>query len=94
MNQLQFFSSEEPAHVQGFKTILATTPGETPYFGAYWPPGHIIGYEHTFVNQAADLLTGLATGKKLSPDFEDGLRCQEVLDGVMQSAKEKAWVGI
>jgi predicted dehydrogenase len=59
---------------------------------AWWPPGHIIGYEHTFVNQAADLLTGIAQDKPLSPDFGDGLRCQQVLDAVLDSAKSGTWV--
>ncbi len=93
MNELEFFSAKDPGDRQGFKTILATEPVH-PYVSAYWPPGHVIGYEHTFVNQAADLLTGIARNRKLSPDFEDGLRCQQVLDAVVESAKTKRWVKI
>lgn len=95
MNELEFFSNEDPAHIQGFKTIMATEGGEHPYVEAWWPPGHIIGYEHTFINQVADLMNGLADSRsKLAPDFVDGLRCQEVLDAVMESVKAKKWVKV
>ncbi len=93
MNELEVYSAKDPADRQGFKTILATEPVH-PYISAWWPPGHIIGYEHTFINQAADLLTGIAKNKPLSPDFEDGLRCQQVLDAVLQSCKTGRWVRI
>jgi len=93
MNELQFFSGADPDYLQGFKTILVTEPVH-PYMSAWWPPGHIVGYEHTFVNQAADLLSGIADNKPLSPDFEDGLRCQQVLDAVLESCKTGSWVRI
>jgi predicted dehydrogenase len=93
MNELEFYSEEDPPDRRGFKTILVTEPVH-PYISAWWPPGHIIGYEHTFVNQAADLLTGIAQDKPLSPDFGDGLRCQQVLDAVLDSAKSGTWVKV
>jgi len=93
MNELEFYSAKDPADRRGFKTILATEPTH-PYMSAWWPPGHIIGYEHTFVNQAADLLTGIAGNKPLSPDFGDGLRCQQVLDAVVESSKTGRWVKV
>ncbi len=94
MNELEFYSSEDEAHTQGFRTIMVTEPEAHPYVSAYWPPGHIIGYEHTFMNQAADLVNGIAGNEKLSPDFEDGLRCQQVLEAVLKSAQERAWVKV
>jgi predicted dehydrogenase len=93
MNELEFFSREEPQELQGFKTILVTEAVH-PYIEAYWPPGHLIGYEHTFVSQAADLVKGIAEGTELKPDFEDGLRNQEVLDAVMKSCEERAWIKV
>jgi predicted dehydrogenase len=93
MDELELYSAKDAPDRQGFKTIMVTEPVH-PYMSAYWPPGHIIGYEHTFVNQAADLLTGIARNRRLSPDFEDGLRCQQVLDAVLQSAKRRRWVTI
>jgi len=93
MNELEFFSREDPAHIQGFKTILATESVH-PYMKAYWPPGHIIGYEHGFISQVADMMQAIAHGTAIKPDFEDGLRCQEVLEAVMKSAADRCWVPV
>ncbi|HHN47269.1 MAG TPA: Gfo/Idh/MocA family oxidoreductase [Planctomycetes bacterium] len=95
MNELDFFDATESKHLQGWKTILATEPGAHPYIHAWWPAGHIIGYEHTFVNQAADIVNELASGKKThQPDFADAARTQAVLDSVLLSAKKHAWVKV
>jgi predicted dehydrogenase len=93
MNELQYFSLTEPQYVQGFKTILATE-GVHPYVGAYWPPGHIIGYEHTFINAASDFVNSVSQNKKIEPNFEDGLKCHQVMDAVLLSAKEKCWIKV
>ncbi len=93
MNELEFYSSADTPGLQGFRRILVTEPTH-PYISAWWPPGHIIGYEHTFINQAADAVIGIVGNKSLSPDFTDGLRTQEVLDAVMLSVKEKRWVKV
>jgi len=93
MNELEFYSAKDAPDRRGFKTILVTEPVH-PYISAWWPPGHIIGYEHTFVNQAADLVTGIAEDRPLSPNFADGLRCQQVLDAVLDSSKSGTWVKI
>jgi predicted dehydrogenase len=94
MNELEFFDATAPAHVQGFTTILATEPIH-PYAGAYWPPGHLIGYEHGAINELSDIVTALAGGKKkpdFHPDFADGLACQKVLEAVERSHKSRTWV--
>lgn len=91
MNELQVYFTDDAANVQGFRTVMVTEP-EHPYAGAWWPPGHILGYEHTFVHAVKDLLDGIAAGKSPSPTFEDGFRCQAVLDAVEKSAEERAWV--
>jgi predicted dehydrogenase len=57
----------------------------------WWPPGHIIGYEHTFVHTVKDLLDGIAAGKSPAPTFEDGYRSQAVLDAVERSAQSRQW---
>ncbi len=93
MNELQFFSRQDPQHAQGFRTILATEPVH-PYMEAWWPPGHLVGYEHTFVNQARDLINGAANNTPLKPDFSDGLACQKVMDAVLKSVEKKSWVKI
>ena len=93
MNELEFYSADDAADARGFRTIMATEDVH-PYAGAYWPPGHIIGYEHCFVNQVADLMKALGGRAKMRPDFVDGLRCQEVLDAALQSCKTRRWVRV
>jgi len=93
MNELEFYSLEDPEHIQGFRTILATE-NLHPYAGAWWPPGHLIGYEHTFIHTVYDLLECLAKDKLPSPSFVDGVRCQEVLEAVMKSVEKKSWLPV
>jgi len=94
MNELEYFSQDDPPHLRGFRTILATEPAHHPYIKAWWPPGHLIGYEHTFVHGAADFLQAVVNNGTIKPDFEDGLRNQEVLDAVLESAAKKTWVKV
>ncbi len=93
MNRLKYFNNEDPAGVQGFRDILVTEPGgKHPYVGNWWPPGHIIGYEHTFVHTIADFVNAVVDGKSVQPTFEDGLRNEQVLEAVEASAKSRQWV--
>jgi predicted dehydrogenase len=69
----------------GFRRVLVTE-GSDPYLAAWWPPGHVLGWEHTFTHQAADLLTAIADGGQPLPSFDDGLAVQRVLDAVARSA--------
>lgn len=57
----------------------------------WWPPGHIIGYEHTFVYTIADFVKSVIARKSVGPTFEDGLKNQRVLDGVVRSARSRSW---
>jgi predicted dehydrogenase len=61
---------------------------------AWWPPGHIIGWEHTFIHEIHDLLVAIAEDRPVTPDFQDGLRCQQVLDAVEESADQQVWVEV
>ncbi len=90
MNELELFDRTEPSALQGYKTILATDASH-PYFGAWWPPGHIIGYEHTFVHAIWDFLTCLEEDRMPEPSFKEGVKVQAVLDAVERSAKSKRW---
>jgi predicted dehydrogenase len=92
MNRLKFFSAEDAQYKQGFHDILVTDGAVHPYLSAWWPGGHIIGYEHTFVNTFADFVAAVANGKSVQPTFEDGLQNERVLEAIEQSAKTKAWV--
>ncbi len=93
LNELQYFNSNDPTETQGFKTILVTENSH-PYIDAWWPPGHIIGWEHTFVHQFATLMNGIAKTAQVVPNFQDGLRCQEVLDAVSESSQKQSWIAI
>lgn len=93
LNQLEVYSRNDPAFAQGFKTILVTETVH-PYMNAWWPPGHIIGYEHTFVHEMADLIRGIAEDVPVTPDFVDGVRCQEVLEAVESAAAQRSWVKV
>ncbi|TAK97838.1 MAG: Gfo/Idh/MocA family oxidoreductase [Verrucomicrobia bacterium] len=95
MNRLKFFDNTNLPDRQGFKDILVTQPNGThPYFGHWWPPGHIIGYEHTFVHTVADFVNACVDRKSVQPTFEDGLKNQRVLEAVEKSAKTGKWTKV
>jgi predicted dehydrogenase len=93
MNELQVFRSADPDASQGFRTILVTQPSH-PFVGSWWPPGHIIGYEHTFTHTVYDLLEGIAKGRSPHPTFEDGLRNQIVLAAWEEAARTRRWIKV
>jgi predicted dehydrogenase len=87
MNELEFFDATLPAGEQGFRTILVTE-AEHPYIGAWWPPGHVIGYEHTFTHAVADFIQAVIGNRPIHPNFEDGMRAIAVLEAAKQSAAD------
>ena len=95
MNRLKFYNGTDAADRQGFRDILVTQQNGThPYVGQWWPPGHILGYEHTFVHTAADFVNACIDRKAIQPTFEDGLKNQMVLAAVEESAKSGKWVKV
>jgi len=93
MNRLKFYNADDPAYARGFRDILVTESIH-PYAGAWWPPGHIIGYEHTFVHAFADFTKAVLAGKSVQPTFADGLANEKVLAAVSKSAKSREWVKV
>ncbi len=93
MNELEYYSLDDDPKVQGFRQILATDPGHA-YFKAWWPAGHIIGYEHTFTHTVFDFLKAVSTGKPVKPDFEDGVRNQLALEAIEKASKTRRWVTV
>jgi predicted dehydrogenase len=93
MNELQYFSEEDDAEAQGFRTILATESLH-PYMQHWWPPGHIIGYEHTFTHAIADFLSAIAKGAPIRPDFRDGVIEMQILEAGLESAQSGARIKI
>lgn len=90
MNELELYDGTEEAGQQGFK-IISVTESVHPYAGAWWPPGHIIGYEHTFVHAIHDFLVALEKDRLPEPNFYDGVKNQAILDAVERSAKSGKW---
>ncbi|MCE5237299.1 Gfo/Idh/MocA family oxidoreductase [bacterium] len=98
MNELEYYNCGDPAKAQGFRTIQATADVH-PFmsFGngpRYWPVAHIIGYEHTFMNAVFDLVQAVAAKKQVTPNFEDGLKTQAVLEACEDASKKDAWVKV
>lgn len=89
LNELWFHDATEPGAEAGFRRILVTEP-DHPYLDAWWPPGHGLGYEHTFVHQARDLVHAIADGRRPEPSFADGLQVQRVLAAVEESAEKNS----
>ena len=89
LNELEFHDGTEPGTHAGFRRILVTEP-DHPYLDAWWPPGHGLGYEHSFIHQARDLVHAIAAGSRPSPSFADGLQVQRVLAAVEESAEKNS----
>jgi predicted dehydrogenase len=88
LNELELYLEEGPT--SGFRTVLATHK-QHPYIAAWWPPGHLIGYEHTFVHTVLDFMKGIADGRSPSPNFEDGVRGHQVLDAIERASASRRW---
>jgi predicted dehydrogenase len=94
LNSLEYYDATAPAGQQGFTRILVTEP-EHPYMSAWWPTGHMLGYEHGFSHQARDFVEAIAAGRQPEPSFADGLQVQRVLGAVEASSERgSAWTPI
>jgi len=90
LHRLQYFDHNDEGKVRGWRCIHVSD-GDQPYMKNWWVPGLQIGYEHSFVHQVADFVTGVETGKPASPTFRDALETQYVCDAVLQSGKTGQW---
>jgi predicted dehydrogenase len=86
MNELQLFQRSDPANAQGFRTIIATEGGQHDYIANWWPPGHIIGYEHEFHHAVVDFMKAIEDSTSIAPNFYDGVKEVEVLAAGQKSA--------
>ena len=97
MNELEvFWVGEEPKETQGFHDVLVTE-GHHPWLKNWWPHGHIIGWEHTFVHEITHLLDCIVNDKDVAPygaTFEDGYRAAVICDAIVESAAKKKQVDI
>ena len=96
MNRLQFYSQKDPESARGFRDILATERCHD-YVKNWWPPGHIIGYEHAFVHAVADFLDAIgrgAEGPGITPDFRDGVRITRVMEAAIEADQTGARISL
>jgi predicted dehydrogenase len=97
MNELEvFWVGEEPKSTQGFHDVLVTE-GDHPWWNYWWPHGHIIGWEHTFIHEITHLLDCIVNDKNVGPHgatFEDGYRAAVVADAIIESAETKRQIDI
>lgn len=87
LNELQYCGPDD----RGYQTILVTDESD-PYLDHWWPPGHVLGWEHTFVHANYEFLTAVADDSDYDPSFGDGYRVQEILAAVERSEKRGEWV--
>ncbi len=92
LNELQVYFAGD-SETEGFRTVMATD-ARHPYVNHWWPPGHIIGWEHTFVHQYFEFIQAVASGKPVEPSFHDGWRVHLLLDAIERAAREKRWVKV
>ncbi len=96
-NLLQYFSLDDPLDVQGFRTILVTEAEVHDFIKHWWPPGHMLGWEHHHCHTIFHFVNCVASNLDVAPwgaTFEDGLKCQLILDALQRSGKERSWVKV
>ena len=93
LNELEVYFESDPPALRGFRTVLVTEQTH-PHMAAWWPPGHIIGWEHTFTHTVHDLLEAVAGKRVPSPNFRDGVMNQRVLDAIERSSHSRRWVRV
>ncbi|MEK3835629.1 Gfo/Idh/MocA family protein [Paenibacillus sp. FSL R7-0128] len=93
MNELEVYLTSDDEDVQGFRRVLATDPSHD-YAEAWWPPGHTIGFEHTFIHEMLELSNAIEEGRQPEPNFNDGVKCQAVLEAVERSIEQRRWVQV
>jgi predicted dehydrogenase len=93
LHRLQYFDHKDEGQLRGWRN-LHITDGDHPYMKHWWVPGLQIGYEHTFIHQAADFLSAVGEGKSAAPTFRDALLTDQVTDAVLASARDRCWTQV
>ncbi|GAB3692724.1 Gfo/Idh/MocA family protein [Halorubrum pallidum] len=89
LNELEVLREES----RGYETVLVTEETD-PYVDRWWPPGHVIGWEHTFVHESYEFLSAVADDREFSPSFADGYAVQRVLAAIEEADERGAWVSV
>lgn len=90
LNKLEYFDHRDESIVRGWRTVLITD-ADQPYMKRWWVPGLTIGYEHSFIHQAADFLECIEKGVPCEPTFKNALLTQQVCEAVIDSANSRSW---
>jgi predicted dehydrogenase len=93
MNWLEFYDASDAPRLQASRKIMVTGP-DHPYWENFWKPGHLIGYEHTFIAALGDFLASLEREEAFHPNFDDAIVVQRVLDAVERSAQSRGWASL
>ena len=93
LHRLQYFEHRDEGRLRGWRSIHVTD-NDHPYMDKWWVPGLQIGYEHSFVHQAADFIHGLESATLPNPTFRDGLATDIVTAAVLKSATTGRWENI
>ena len=93
INELEYFNAEDPDDQSGFK-VIQTSEAAHPYMSAWWPVGHVIGYEHTFVHEMHEFTQAISQDKATSPDFADGVKVSQVIEAVERSIEKGQWIQV
>ena len=93
MNELQYYSADDEDGLQGFRLIQASEGGH-PYMSHWWPVGHVIGYEHTFVHEMYEFVQAIVNDTPTCPSFADGVECSRIIEAVELSSQRRAMVDI
>jgi len=89
LNELEVLREDD----RGYQTVLVTDETD-PYVDHWWPPGHVIGWEHTFVHENYEFLSAVAEGGEFEPSFEQGYKVQKLLDAVERADERGEWVSV
>jgi len=92
-NELEVYTNKDPLDRRGFKNILVTESVH-PFYDKWWPHGHVIGWEHTFVHEVYHFFDAIANDKPIEPwgaTFYDGLRVNQIMDAIVRSAESGKW---
>jgi predicted dehydrogenase len=95
INELEVHLAKD-GELSGFRRILVTQRTH-PYLRFWWPPGHVLGWEHTFTHEVYHFLTRLAEGKDVAPEaanFRDGLRVMRIIEAIAESSEKGTWVDV
>jgi predicted dehydrogenase len=89
LNELEVLTGDS----RGYETVLVTDETD-PYVDHWWPPGHTIGWEHSFVHENYEFLSAVDEGGEFAPSFADAYDVQVVLDAIERADEGGEWVGV